>query len=94
MIFLSNNLIFKHFVLKRIKQKHYQLWEGLGSPKVLNMKESLWVLIGFSHEINIRKTLIDEVEGSKTIMLLNRYRVSTIFEVFILFIAIVFLFWK
>ncbi len=93
-LFLVNNLIFKYFVLKQVKQDHCELWEEMGSPNILSMKESTWILIGFPNEINLRKKLISDVSGIKTIKLLNSYRISTIIEVIILFIAIGFLLWK
>lgn len=75
-----NHLVFKYFVLKRLKEFHFSIFEILGQPTIFSMKESMWSLIGHTGDIDVKQYLESESNSEITLKLLNKYRISTYIE--------------
>jgi len=75
-----NHLVVKYFVLKRLKEHHFNIFEILGSPTILSVKESMWSLIGHTGDIDVKEYLEKENDSEVTLRLLEKYKLSTYVE--------------
>ena len=91
-IVFFDHLVIKHFVLKRIKDKHHAIWEQMGCPTVLSLKESQWALIGLRGEVDPRSELGDDETSHATRRWLAKYRLLFFFECGLAALAVVALF--
>ena len=80
-IFLFNHLVLKHFLLRRLREQHLDIWRQMGGPTVFSMKESHWTLIGFISEFNLCESLGNDETSQETRAQVYRYRVFSAIEV-------------
>ena len=74
-LLVFDQLIAKHFVLRRLRNHHARLWERMGCPSVFDvLKESHWTLVGFSGDFPLLAEIEDAGAGKTTRRMVLGYR--------------------
>ena len=79
-VFLFRDLVLKHFLLRRLREHHADVWKQMGSPRTLGMYESHWMLAGIKGDFGLCEILGAEEASRTTRAQIYRYRIFSAVE--------------
>jgi len=84
-----NHTVMQHFLLKRLRDHHAEIWQRMGRPTVFGGSESHWTLAGYFGDFAICRELGTDETSRVTRYKIYRYRVLFAVEAVLLATAMV-----
>ena len=79
-IFLFRDLLLKHFLLRRLREHHADVWKQMGSPRTIGIYESHWMLAGITRDFDLCASLGADEASRTTRAQIYRYRIFSAVE--------------